>query len=93
MTSGRDLVLSVSDALDRARKMSANSEIVVDPIRQRAFARIGVQGPDIVVVLPSPGNTQLRPVRLSSINVDYGVTCKVLQGGIETQEKIGRAHV
>jgi hypothetical protein len=81
MTRSLDLVASVTSALDQARKAKVSSQIVVHPIPERPFARIGFQGSDIVVVLPAPFGAEVRPVRLSSMNVDYGVTCKVLEDG------------
>jgi len=83
-----DLVSSVSNALTHARNAETDSQIVVHPVSERPFARIGVQGTDVIVILPALAATDVPPVRLSSINVDYGVTCRVLENGKESDEVV-----
>jgi len=88
MTNSKDLVAEVSAALSQSRNALFDSQIVVNPVRSRSFARIGIHGPDIVVILPAIPRTNVRPVRLSSIGVDYGVNCKIVEGGKESDEVI-----
>ena len=88
MKPNLDMVAKVSEALFLAKQAAIGSQIVVEPIPQRAYARIGVQGSDVVLVLPRPSEHRSKSVRLSRLRVDYDVSCNVKESSSSSDEVV-----
>ena len=80
MKRNLELVAMVAQALLLAKQTAAGSQIVVEPVPQRSYARIGIDGPDVVLLLPRLSEPRSKSVRLSRLLVDYNVSCNVKEG-------------
>lgn len=70
----------VRDALDSVRAQANNGAIYAEKIKGREFARIAMDGQDLLLLLPTADNVRFRPVRLARLFVDFRVHCQVIDG-------------
>lgn len=86
MKGNLELVAMVAQALLRAKQTAAGSQMVVERVPQRSYARIGIDGSDVVLVLPRLSGPRSKSVRLSKLLVDYNVSCNVKEGSNSSDE-------